>query len=216
MWAVVPLKPPSLAKSRLSAVLTPDQRRAWFFSMAQRAIDALSATRGIERVIVITADAEVARFAQQHGAEVLAESRAAGTAQAFATALAQLQSPSMKSVLMMAGDLPLVSTQALETLVDAARRYEVVIVPDRLQRGTNALACSPPDAIAPCFGDDSYAQHLAAARDARRSYCTLQLEALALDIDVPEDIEQLLRLPADLIAGLPFPVEVLSSKRVAA
>ena len=216
MWAVVPLKPPSLAKSRLSAVLTPDERRAWFFHMAQRAIDALRATRGIERVIVITADAEVARFAQQHGAEVLAESRAQGTAQAFDTALAQLQSPSMKGVLMMAGDLPLVSTPALETLVDAAARHEVVIVPDRLRRGTNALACSPANAIPPCFGDDSYAQHLAAARAAHRSYCTLELDALALDIDVPDDIEQLRRLPADLTAGLPLPLDVISGRRVAA
>ncbi|MGH8515879.1 MAG: 2-phospho-L-lactate guanylyltransferase [Panacagrimonas sp.] len=216
MWAVVPLKPPSLAKSRLAAVLTPDQRRTWFFHMAQRAIDALRATRGVERVVVITADAEVARFAQQHGAMVLAESRADGTSQAFATALAQLRSPSLRGVLMMAGDLPLVSSRALETLVDAASRHEVVIVPDRLQRGTNALVCSPADAIPPCFGDDSYARHLAAARAARRSYCTLQLEALALDIDVPADIERLYRDHAGLTTGLPLPAEVATATRDAA
>lgn len=212
MWAVVPLKPPSLAKSRLAAVLTPDERRAWFFHMAQRAIEALRAAAGIERVAVITADVEVACFARQHGAEVLMESRAAGTAQAFATALAQLRPQSLEAVLMVAGDLPLISSQTLETVVEAARRHEVVIVPDRLQRGTNALACSPPDAIGPCFGEDSYARHIAAARAARRSYCTLQLEALALDIDVPADIEQLRRQPAEVIAGLPLP----DTRRVAA
>jgi 2-phospho-L-lactate guanylyltransferase len=212
MWAVVPLKPPSLAKSRLAAVLTQDERRAWFFHMAQRAIEALRATGGIERVAVITADVEVACFAERHGAEVLIEARAGGTAQAFETALAQLRPQSPDSVLMVAGDLPLISSQTLETVVEAASRHEVVIVPDRLQRGTNALACSPPDAIAPCFGEDSYARHVAAARGARRSYCTLQLEALALDIDVPADIEQLRRQPADLIAGLPLP----DARRVAA
>lgn len=203
MWAIVPLKPPSLAKSRLAAVLTPDQRRAWFFDLAQRAIEALRATRGIERVAVITPDAEVARFAQHHGAMVLSESQARGTAQAFTNALAQL--PSLQSVLMMAGDLPLVSPQALDALVDAARRHDVVIVPDRLQRGTNALLCSPADAIPPCFGEDSYARHLAAARAAQRSHYTLQLDALALDIDVPADIEHLRRHPGDVIAGLPLP-----------
>lgn len=206
MWAVVPLKPPSLAKSRLAAVLTPEERRAWFFDLAQRAIEALRATRGIERVAVITPDAEVARFAHLHGAVVLHESHTEGTARAFTAALAQL--PSLKSVLMIAGDLPLISPQALASVVDAASRHEVVIVPDRLQRGTNALACSPPDAIAPCFGDDSYARHLAAARAAGRSFCTLQLEALALDIDVPADIEQLRKHPAGCIAGLPLPVEL--------
>lgn len=214
MWAIVPLKAPSLAKSRLAAVLTPDERRAWFFDLAQRAIEALRATRGIEHVAVITADTAVARFAHQHGARVLAESRPQGTAQAFRAALAQLPSPS--SVLMMAGDLPLVSPKALSSLVEAARQYEVVIVPDRLQRGTNALACSPPDAIAPCFGEDSYARHLAAAQAAGRSVCTLPLEALALDIDVPADIEQLRRHPGDFIAGLPLPADVGTPRRAAA
>lgn len=204
MWAVVALKSPSFAKSRLAEVLTPDQRRAWFFDLAQRAIEALRATRGIERVAVITADAEVARFAQTHGAEVLMESQSQGTAQAFSNALAQL--PSLDSVLMLAGDLPLVSPRALGSVVDAAARHDVVIVPDRLQRGTNALACTPIDAIPPCFGQDSYARHLAAARASQRSVCTLQIEALALDIDVPADIEQLRRHRADHIAGLPLPV----------
>ena len=208
MWAIVPLKPPSQAQSRLAAVLTPDERRAWFFHMAQRAIEALRATRGIERVAVITSDAEVARFAEALDAVVLTESRAEGTASAFATALMQLRPRALKGVLMIAGDLPLISSQALESVVEAAARHEVVIVPDRLQRGTNALAWSPPDAIAPCFGDDSYARHLKAARAAQRLHCTLQLEALALDIDVPADIEQLRRQPADLIAGLPLPVEL--------
>ena len=208
MWAIVPLKPPSLAKSRLAAVLTPEQRRAWFFHMARRAIASLRATRGIEQVAVITPDAEVARFAQALGAVVLTESHAAGTAHAFTAALAQLQSHDLTSVLMIAGDLPLISSQALEPLVDAAVRHDVVIVPDRLQRGTNALVCSPPDAIAPCFGEDSCARHVAAARAAGRTFCTLQLEALALDIDVPADIEQLRRHPGDLLDGLPMPSAV--------
>lgn len=214
MWAIVPLKPPSLAKSRLAAVLTPDERRAWFFDLAQRAIEALRATRGIERVAVITADTAVGRFALQHGAVVFDEPHVQGTAQAFSAALAQL--PAIRSVLMIAGDLPLVSPKALAALVDAARRHEVVIVPDRLQRGTNALACSPPDAIAPCFGEDSYARHLAAAHAARRSVFTLPLEALALDIDVPADIEQLRRHPGDFIAGLPLPADVGAPRRAAA
>jgi 2-phospho-L-lactate/phosphoenolpyruvate guanylyltransferase len=206
MWAVVPLKPSSLAKSRLAGVLTPDQRRAWFFGLARRALDALCATDGIERVAVITADAEVARFAQAHGAVALTESQAEGTAQAFSKALTQLPTPGR--VLMLAGDLPLVSPRALGSVVDAAARHDVVIVPDRLQRGTNALACSPMDAIPPCFGTDSYARHLAAAHARQRSVCTLQIEALALDIDVPADIEQLRLHRADCIAGLPLPVEL--------
>lgn len=204
MWAVVPLKNPSLAKSRLAGVLTPEQRRAWFFEMANRALTALGACRGIEGVAVVTADAEVARFAQARGAIVLSETREAGTAQAFASALVQLQPRAPKGVLMMAGDLPLVSVAAIETLLEAALRYDVVIAPDRLQRGTNALVCSPPDAIAPAFGADSCARHLAAACQAARTHCCVQIEALALDIDVPADLEEFQRRCAPALARPPF------------
>ena len=194
MWAIVPLKAPALAKSRLAAVLAPSERRRWFFEMARRVIDALHATPGIERVAVVTADAQVAEFARALGATVLGEPRPGGTAQAFVAALDQLRPRALRGVLMVAGDLPLASPAALQTLVEAARTHEVVVVPDRLRRGTNALACSPPDAIAPCFGENSHARHLAAAAQAGRRACTLQLDELALDIDAPGDLEYLHRL----------------------
>ena len=88
MLAVVPLKSPSLAKSRLAGVLTAEQRRAWFFEMAHRALSALRACRGIDGVAVISADAEVARFARERGALVLEEAREQGTASAFVLGLA--------------------------------------------------------------------------------------------------------------------------------
>lgn len=205
MWAIVPLKSPQLAKSRLAAALSPDDRRACFFELARRAITALRDTRGIERVAVITADEEVMHFVRALGALALPESIEAGTAHAFAAALEQLRAYALRRVLMMAGDLPLVSSYTLEQLVDAALRHEVVVVPDRYKSGTNALACSPPQAIEPCFGRDSYARHLAAARTARRTLSTLDLDDLAFDIDVPADLEQLWQQWPLAAAGLPRP-----------
>lgn len=205
MWAIVPLKSPHLAKSRLAAVLSPDDRRAYFFELAQRAINALKATRGVERVAVITADEEVAAFARRLGARVLQEAVEAGTAQAFASAIEQLRPHALRRVLMVAGDLPLVSSRALEVVVDASTRHDVVIVPDRFRAGTNVLACSPPDAIAPCFGPDSYSRHLAAARAAKRTHCTLSLDELAFDIDVPADLEHLRLQSRVAVEGLPVP-----------
>jgi len=204
MWAIVPLKSPHLAKSRLAAVLSPDDRRAWFFELAQRAISALKATRGVDRVAVITADEEVAAFARRLGALVLPEAVEAGTAQAFAAALEQLRPHALRQVMMVAGDLPLVSSRALEVVVDAASRHEVVIVPDRFQAGTNVLACSPPNAIDPCFGPDSYSRHLAAAHAAKRTHCTLSLDELAFDIDVPADLDHLRQQSRGVVAGLPI------------
>ena len=84
MWAIVPLKSPDTAKSRLAQVLSPEQRRALFFELARRVLTALQETSGISQVAVVTASEEVARFAQGFDAMILREPCDAGTAQAFA------------------------------------------------------------------------------------------------------------------------------------
>lgn len=191
MWAIVPLKSPQTAKSRLAAALSDDERRELFFGLARRVIAVLRATPGISQVAVVTSSDEVAAFARESGARVLHQSRDEGTAQAFAEAVTQLRVQGIDQLLMIAGDLPLITTQAVETLLEAATRHDVVIVPDRFGVGTNALLCSPPDAIPPCFGPDSLALHLAAARAAKLSHRALPVDELALDVDVPADLDYL-------------------------
>ena len=54
-WALVPLKSPDRAKSRLAGVLSPVQRTTLFFALAERVIHALRGTPGIDNVVVVTA-----------------------------------------------------------------------------------------------------------------------------------------------------------------
>lgn len=210
MWAIVPLKSPHTAKSRLAEVLSPDARCELFFDLARRVIGALQASRGIAQVAVVTASDDAAHFAQGLGALVVRQARDLGTAQAFAHAIGQLQSLRLDRVLMMAADLPLATPQAIQTLIDAASRDDIVIVPDRLGLGTNALLCSPPGAITPCFGADSFRAHLAAARAARLSHRALHIEELALDIDLPADLEYLRSLQAPIRVQQQVPFTALA------
>src|SRR3546814_16144279 len=55
MWALVPLKSPERAKTRLSGMLSALQRRRLLFGLAARTIAALQATRDIDAIAVITA-----------------------------------------------------------------------------------------------------------------------------------------------------------------
>lgn len=195
MWAIVPLKSPQAAKSRLSGVLSADARRSLFFELAQRVIDALHATPGITRVAVVTASEEVEPFARRLGAEVLRQPRDDGTASAFAFAIEQLRPRALDRVLMIAADLPLVTPASLRRLVAAADAgAAIVLAPDRERVGTNAMLCAPPDAIAPCFGVDSFPRHLAAAEAKGLSAWVLQLDELSLDLDVAADLDHLRQL----------------------
>jgi 2-phospho-L-lactate guanylyltransferase len=192
MWAVVPLKSPGEAKSRLAAVLSAAQRVHLFFALAERAILALQATPGVQVVAVATASAEVAAFARSLDAEVVRLAADLGTASAFVSAIIQLRPLRLERVLMVAGDLPLVSAAALERVVALADSQPgIVVVPDRHRVGTNALLCSPPEVVTLCFGGDSFRLHLQAARTAGVPARVLELDALALDLDVAADLDYL-------------------------
>ena len=67
-----------------------------------------------------------------------------------------------------------------------------MIVPDRHGTGTNALVLSPPDAIAPSFGPGSLARHVAAAEQAGVPHSVEDVPGLALDVDTPADLAELI------------------------
>lgn len=197
MWALVPLKSPETAKSRLSGALPPARRRELFFSLARHVVTTLMETPGIERVAVVTASAAVAAFADKLGALVVHEAREDGTASAFVTGLEFLQSRKVCDVLMIAGDLPLLSVRAVEAMIAARPAgHGVVIAPDQAGTGTNALLCSPVTAIPPRFGVDSFNKHLA---EATARGVTLQVfddGDFSLDLDVESDLDRLRSLEA--------------------
>jgi len=213
MLAIVPLKSPERAKSRLAGVLSAWQRRTLQRELALRTITALQVTPGIERVLVISASAELRTLAGMTGAETLAQAADTGTAAAFAEALAALPGEAAR-VLMIAGDLPLLDPGALQALTSPADASTVLMAADRRGVGTNALVCAP-GALAPCFGEDSLRRHRAAARAAGLHVRQVAHPALSLDLDVPDDLETLRRLaPDDPLLALLQDTQTLRVDRV--
>ncbi|MEE3197992.1 MAG: hypothetical protein VX225_06070, partial [Pseudomonadota bacterium] len=87
------------------------------------------------------------------------------------------------------GDVPLTTPAEIEKILETRNTGSpVTLVPDRRQTGTNALSCSPPTAITPCFGRHSLIRHQKAAKKAGLTSAILELPELGLDIDIPEDV----------------------------
>jgi 2-phospho-L-lactate/phosphoenolpyruvate guanylyltransferase len=211
VWAVVPLKSPDTAKSRLRVGLDAGARRRLVFAMARQVLRTLVRTPGIAGVAVVTASPEVAAWVEHEGAALIRQEHDAGMAEACLGAVAHLGA-STDSLLMISGDIPLISAEAVAALVDPSlRRPLVAIVPDRRRSGTNALLCSPPAVIPPCFGVDSFQHHLAAARSLGVELRIVESDALSLDIDDLDDLDELRRrldadpalLPVELREALP-------------
>ena len=89
-------------------------------------------------------------------------------------------------ILIIHGDLPLVTAQDITALVDAAEAKGCAIAPDRHGQGTNALAlCTRREGFSFAFGVDSFARHQNSLGDA---LATVQRTGLSCDIDTPDDL----------------------------
>ncbi len=69
---------------------------------------------------------------------------------------------------------------------------DVTIAPDEQDIGTNALACSPPNRFKYVFDGQSFAPHVARAREAGIEPRIVRTPGIALDIDTVEDLRALL------------------------
>jgi 2-phospho-L-lactate guanylyltransferase len=189
IWAIVPVKPLRRGKSRLAGTLSEDERTDLNRELLKHTIEILASLKEITQVLVVSRDTAALAIAREHGARTLREdgSPKLNTALTRATAVAIARSAS--GVLVIPADLPLLDPKDLVTLIEKSKPTpSVVIAPDRRGNGTNALFVSPPNLIPFSFGDDSFENHCANAKEAGARLVIVKLPSLALDLDLPEDL----------------------------
>jgi 2-phospho-L-lactate guanylyltransferase len=195
IWAVVPIKSFSMAKQRLASVLPSVARRHLAEAMAEDVLAALAASKELDGILVVTADADVARLAARFGARVSARNAEAGHTAAVTGAAHDLAAEGCTTMLTVPGDIPLLAPEDVAALVAAhAPAPAFTIAPSHDEHGSNAILCSPPAAVKLRFGDDSFRPHLAAAEACGITPRVVHLPRVARDVDQPEDLEALLRM----------------------
>lgn len=192
MWVVVPVKRFSSAKSRLAPVLSEAERESFAQAMLNDVLHALGHSQRVSGIVVISHEAR-ARYAVERVGGLFTEESASGISNAIAQGGAWLAKHGQRDMLMIPGDVPLVTSREIDRLIDTHQGAPAVtLVPDREHGGTNALAVSPTDAIPFAFGRGSFSAHKAAAEAAGLEPRILQLPGFALDIDHPMDLTTLL------------------------
>jgi coenzyme F420-0:L-glutamate ligase/coenzyme F420-1:gamma-L-glutamate ligase len=191
--AVVPAKEFTAAKQRLAETLPAATRAALARAMLEDVLAALAGAP-VDRILVITPDAEVASVAERWGATVIRETESAGHTAAVARGVSLALELGGTVVLTVPGDVPCLTADEVVSILDACGAAPAaVFVPSRSGLGTNAACLAPPDAIPLRFGEPSFASHLAAARARGIEPVVLHLPGAGLDIDRPEDVEALRR-----------------------
>ncbi len=197
IWAVLPVKELAGAKQRLAPLLTPPQRVALMRVMLGEVMDALAATRGLAGILVVTLDCWAAAEARRIGARILEEGARDGHTGAVTAALRFLAREGHCGMMTVPGDIP-AATAAEFAAVLAAHAPEgpgFTIAAAHDDKGSNAVVCTPPDAVPLRFGDDSFFPHLDAARRQGIAPQVLRLPGIGMDIDHPADVAAFLRLP---------------------
>ncbi len=188
-WAIVPVKPLRRGKSRLAGVLSGEERAALNQSLFIHTLDTLKATPEIEQVLVVSRDLEALALARAHGARTVQENGAPHLNVALTRATVVARNFATQGVLVVPADLPLITPHEIRAMIERAGDPPVVVIaPDRRRSGTNALLVSPVGLIPYRFGPGSFERHSESAwmAGARLEIC--DLPSLALDIDLPEDL----------------------------
>lgn len=194
IWAVVPVKEFADAKQRLAPALAAAQRRRLAAAMLQDVLAVLAAAPALAGLIVVTCDPEARALAERFGARIIGEHARAGQTAAVTAAASMLAREGADGMLAVPGDIPLIEAAEVAAVLAAhGPPPAFTIVPAHDGRGSNAVLCSPPDAVPLAFGNDSFQPHLEAARGRGIEPMVLRLPGIGLDIDNPADLAQLVQ-----------------------
>ena len=196
IWAVLPVKELDGAKQRLSPVLSPAQRRALAEVMLGEVLTALAATRGLSGLLVVTLDPWATRQARRIGARIVTDGAREGHTGSVTAALRLLARERRGGMIAIPGDIPAATAAEFEAVLAAhgeAPAFTIAAAHDEM--GSNAVVCSPPDAVPLRFGDNSFFPHLEAARRRGIAPRVLHLPGIGMDIDHPADLAAFARLP---------------------
>ncbi len=190
LWAIVPVKPLRRGKSRLSGVLNVDERTELNHCLLVHTLDVLARVPGIEHTLAVSRDPQALALARDHGARTVQEHGLSKLNLAIARATIVAASHAVMGVLVLPADLPLLTVEDVQALIERSTQPPVmVIAPDRHGKGTNSLLIKPTGRIQYTFGKDSFEKHCELAANAGMRLEICERPNLALDVDLPEDLE---------------------------
>ncbi len=198
IWAIVPVKPLRRGKSRLAGVLNEDERAALNQELLERTLKTLSSLKELIQTMVVSRDPQALAIARNYDALTLREDGRPELNTALKRAMMVLQMDA-SGALILPADLPFMEREDVIALLERAVDHSpaVVISPDRRRNGTNALLTIPPGVIQYGYGKGSFERHCERAREVGAHLEIVELPSLALDLDLPEDLELVRKLEAE-------------------
>ena len=189
IWAIVPVKPLRLGKSRLSGVLSDDERAVLNRMFLEQTLDILRANPIVTQTLVVSRDPAALAIAREFGARTVLEDGTPNLNSALNRATLLAKNYAGRGVLVLPADLPLLTQNDLLEFFEHV--YEppcMVITPDRHEKGTNALLMAPSGLAPYDFGPGSFARHCESAKKLGARLEIVRNMHIELDLDTPADL----------------------------
>lgn len=187
---LLPVKPPASGKSRLSSV-HPALRRQLARAFALDTLTAVRSVPDLDRVIVVTTDAEFGAATRNLGAEVRPD-QVPGDLNRTLSAVARELDPH-QFVLALCADLPALRGEEIASVLATTPLTQISFVRDFPGDGSTTYA-APARLFDPHFGVASAAAHLAAGA----VEIGADLVTLRADVDDAADLERAISLGVGL------------------
>ena len=194
---LVPVKNSSNAKQRLSEVLDGPSRTELAQAMLRDVLETLASWRDqylpekCAGIALVTSDVYAVGLADELKLEVIRDETNPGETGAIEMATRLCEERGVESTLVIPADIPLLAGWELDEIYAKAPEEGSVLVPAADGRGTNAAWRRPAGLFPLRFGNDSFKPHLLAARASGKPCIILSLPGIALDVDRPEDLQEL-------------------------
>ena len=189
-WALIPIKGFDRGKSRLSEVLSPEERELLARELFEHVVQVLREAPIIDGIAVVSDSPNARDHAERLGLLALSDPPGKpGLARVVDDALRQLANRGATKAIVCMSDLPDLTSDDIAGVARALTEVEVVLVPDRLRQGTNVIALAPPTVLPSCLGhEDSLLRHLARARELGLTVNVQLSSGIAFDVDDPVDL----------------------------
>jgi 2-phospho-L-lactate guanylyltransferase len=192
LCVIIPVKPLKRGKSRLSSILSVEERTNLNKRMLTNMLNCLRDVTQVDNLIVISYDPSTLAIARDLGAKTVLESRITNLNRALRKATAAAKAFNATQVLILPADLPLINKEDIIRFIKhRGEPPEIIISSDYRQNGTNALLVNPIGVIDYDFGEWSFKKHIEQAERKKLRIDICDIESIKYDLDIPEDLELL-------------------------
>jgi 2-phospho-L-lactate guanylyltransferase len=190
---LIPVKSLTTAKQRLAAALDQERRSQLAEAMLRDVMTAASGVLGRIDVALVTNDARACALAAELGFLVIEDTRNESETAAIEMATAWCEQRGYDTTIVVPGDIPLITSDELRRVLDAAPAEGAVFVPAYDRRGSNCILRRPASIISLRFGNDSFLPHCEAMQKTGGELVILEMPGIGLDIDNPHELNLLLQ-----------------------